>query len=93
MAVEFKFELGTKVRDVISGYEGVVIGRTEWLYGCHRYTIQARGLKDGKPIDTICCDQEAVELIAESTQADPRQAGELTGGPISAPQRAPGVKR
>lgn len=33
-------QLGDRVRDSISRLSGVVIGRTEWLYGCVRLTVQ-----------------------------------------------------
>ena len=44
------FELGDIVRDTITGLEGVVVGRTDYLYGCRRYQIAPRDLKDGKPV-------------------------------------------
>lgn len=37
--------LGQVVRDRITGYSGVVIGRTDWLYGCVRYGVQSTELK------------------------------------------------
>jgi hypothetical protein len=40
----FKINLGAFVKDKITGFEGIVIGRTQWLYGCVRYTVQQREL-------------------------------------------------
>lgn len=32
--------MGKLVRDKISGLEGIVVARTEWLYGCIRLNVQ-----------------------------------------------------
>lgn len=36
----FKFQLGAKVRDKVTGFEGTVIGRAEHLSGCNTYGVQ-----------------------------------------------------
>jgi hypothetical protein len=79
----FKIELGSQVKDKITGYKGMVIGRTEWLYGCRRYTLQAQELKDGKPVEHIACDEDAIEVLE---QAEPHVLKE-TGGPRDDAQR------
>lgn len=86
---DFKIAMGTKVRCKISGYEGIITGRTEWLYGCLRYTVQSPGLKDGKPIDAIGSDEDALEVVGESI-AEPIKA---RGGPTREPERARDVSR
>lgn len=43
-------DLGDLARDSITGFEGVVIGITDWLYNCERVVIQPQKLKDGKVI-------------------------------------------
>jgi len=35
-----KIKLGDKVKDTITGIQGIAIGRTTWLTGCDRITIQ-----------------------------------------------------
>ena len=45
-----KFALGQEVKDIVTGYVGIVAGRTEYLTGCNHYGLAARKLdKDGKP--------------------------------------------
>lgn len=41
-------KLGCKYRDTVTGYEGVAIGRFEYLSGCVRIELE-RADKDGKP--------------------------------------------
>jgi hypothetical protein len=89
MSNGFKYELGSKAKDKVTGYKGLIIARTEWLYGCRRYVLQAQELKDGKPIETVCVDQDAVEIVEE---APPHKMSER-GGDAPSPTRAPDPTR
>jgi hypothetical protein len=57
----FKFKNGDNVRDVVTGFTGVIMGRTQWLNGCVRYCVQSKVLKDGAPND-FNFDEEQLEL-------------------------------
>lgn len=62
---DFVFELGQEVRDVVTGYTGIVRGRAQYLTGCNTYAVQTRKLSDaGKPADWLWFD----ENVLESTQ-------------------------
>jgi hypothetical protein len=65
-----RVNLGDKVRDRISGVVGVVIARTEWLYGCVRCTVQPQEMKDGKPIDATVVDEPQLEILQRSVIED-----------------------
>ena len=72
-----KIKLGDIVTDRISGYEGIVIARTEWLYGCTGIGVQSTGLKDdGTKRDTQWFDEPSLDKAA-------KKAGGLVegGGP------------
>jgi hypothetical protein len=43
----FKFELGEVVKDVVTGFSGVITGRCEYLTGCRQYSITSRTLQSG----------------------------------------------
>lgn len=43
---DFKFDLGDEVEDTVSGFEGVVVGRHQWLTGRSTYTVQSRASFD-----------------------------------------------
>jgi hypothetical protein len=74
-------ELGDRVRDTISGFSGVAVGRTIWLHGCERLGIAPTELdKDGKPRPVEWFDIFQVERIAEST---------ITRGTIGGPTPNP----
>lgn len=91
-------QLGRKVKDVVTGVTGVVVARTEWLYGCVRITFQPQ-LKEGKMPDTITLDEQQLEDLGEhpgiARQIDKARAGAyvVKGGrrvPVDSRRRATG---
>ena len=81
-----KIALGDIAEDSITGFRGVVIARTEWLYGCNRLTLQPKALREGKPIDTQTFDEPQLIFI----EAGPRHADnviQIGGGPRPEPER------
>lgn len=73
-------KLGSKVRDKVTGLEGIAIARTEWLNGCFRIVIQPQEFKDGKPVESYCVDEPQLEVVDdEHILTKGRQTS--TGGP------------
>ncbi len=59
--------LGDKVKDPISGIEGIVMARTEWLYQCVRIIIQPLGAdKDGQAKKYEHFDEEQLEVVEKA---------------------------
>jgi hypothetical protein len=90
-------ELGSKVRDKVTGFEGIAIGETRWLHGCLRYTVQPQALdKDGKQRDVAAFDEPQLIVLQgpEKTkvQATPHEA-RRTGGPAPEPLRRKDASR
>lgn len=73
-------KLGQVVKDKITGYQGVVIAITKWLYGCTRITVQAGELKDGKPVDNYTFDEPQALVIKDNFDkpAKPTHGGRET---------------
>lgn len=84
MLTEFKITLGSKVKCRITGYEGIVIGRSQWLHGCNTYTVKSKELREGKPIDSVHFDEAALDVVK---LAKPREEIPDNGGPREAPGR------
>lgn len=59
-----RIKLGDVVRDTITGFTGVAIGRSVWLYGCERIGIEPAELRDGRPMDPVFFDEQRVEVVA-----------------------------
>lgn len=78
-------ELGKVYRDKITGFQGVAISKTEFLYACERVGLQPQELKDQKLIDPAYFDIHQLELVEEKKDVDfsPKVTvkKERTGGP------------
>ena len=81
-------KLGDLARDVVSGFEGIVIGKTKWLTNCDTYVLSPPTLnKDGEPRKSEHFDIDRVEIVQRGMV---RLAGgkaikeaRKTGGPSS----------
>lgn len=66
---DFKFELGEGVKDVISGFSGVVMGRSQFLTGCNQYSVSPTKLdKDGKRQDWEYFDENRLVATGKSVK-------------------------
>lgn len=77
MSESFKYALGSKAKCKITNYEGTIVGRTEWFYGCRRYLIQSSFLKDGSPIPSFSLDEDAIFLLEAVEDKEPNFKYEL----------------
>lgn len=84
MATEIR--CGQFVGDTLSGLEGVVVARTEWLYGCVRLAVQPSGSKDGKPYEPFWVDEPQVVV------RDTKEVGKEDAETGAAPARRHGPK-
>lgn len=75
--------LGSRVRDIYTGFEGTLVARTEWLHGCARLTIEPTKVKeDGSLPDSLSFDEPRVELVeAEPVRVSRDSSDRRTGGP------------
>ena len=73
----FKFELGDKVRDTITGFSGIIVVRSQWLNNCNTYGLQPTELKDGVPQERIHFDEPQLVVVKEKAA----KASRRTGGP------------
>lgn len=83
-----KIELGSTVRDKITGLEGVVMGRTEYLTGCAHVGIQ-RKLKESDSLipDWQWVDERRVSVVSGTEVISYDCDDDVLGGPApSAPQ-------
>ena len=82
--------LGKKVRDKISGFEGIVTAKTEWLYGCVRYGVQSQKLKkeDGTVLDEQWFDETQLDIVeGELGHEEKKEEGVSPGGSRKIPPR------
>jgi len=83
-------KLGSKVRDSLTGFSGIAIGRTEYMYGCARIAIEPDRLDTtGKPIDVQWFDEQRVEVVKAQKPSVSADSSARSGGP----QRDPSLSR
>ena len=80
MKVEFKFENGEEVEDMVSGFTGIIDCVSLWLNGCRRYSVQPK-MKKGEVTrpESIWLDEESLKRVSDgvSKEIEPSE----TGGP------------
>ena len=83
-------KLGDKVKDSITGIEGIAIARDEWINGCVRVGVQPKA-KKGEAVapDMVWVDIEQIIILKT---AKPKKK-EPTGGPRPTPMHPPDPKR
>ena len=86
-------KLGSKVKDLNTGFEGIAIARAEWLYGCARIRVRSQTLHEGKPLDDQWFDEESIEVVTKQAPKVSADNSAKTGGPHDAPRRAADPKR
>ncbi|MEE8114279.1 MAG: hypothetical protein V3T23_07980 [Nitrososphaerales archaeon] len=84
-----KFILGQRVRDIVTGFEGIATVRVEYINGCNQYLVKPRcEWKKDEPMkqpEGSYIDDQSLELvdqgICDPPAADINQAPAPTGGP------------
>lgn len=94
-----RVQLGDLCKDMVTGFEGVCVARTEWLNGCWRVNLQAQKMgKDGQLPEIFAFDEPQVQVLKSAvvkTLANGEPVGsKKTGGPRDAVGRgAPAARR
>lgn len=80
-------ELGMKVKDMVSGFQGIITGKVYWLNGCERVLISPDTVKqDGGIMEGEWFDVQQVSVIEPDTHVR-RACYKKTGGPMIAPEK------
>lgn len=74
----FLYEMGAKARDKVTGFEGTITARYEFIAGCRQYGIEAKA-KDGE-LKASTFDEERIELV-------PAPAADVKASPSGGPAR------
>jgi hypothetical protein len=72
-------QLGSAARDKITGFEGILTARAEYLYGCNQFCI-VPAARDGKCGDAQWFDEGRVEVTGPGVSAASVRA-DRPGGP------------
>lgn len=71
-------KLGQKVKDIVTGFEGIATARVEYLNGCVQYCVKLQALsKDGAVQDGTYFDEGQLKVVGSGVLVLRRD----TGGP------------
>jgi hypothetical protein len=87
-----KIELGDEVQDTITGFTGIAIGSSKYLYGCTRIWIQPQEIKDGKIFESVWIDEPQLIVMTKQKIKNPRftteiKENKMPGGPQDNPKQ------
>ena len=55
-------KLGKKARDKITGFTGIIVGKSEYLFGCNQYAVSSKVKKEGNDTKTQWFDEGRLEI-------------------------------
>jgi len=73
-------KLGQRVRDKVTGFEGIATARCEYLNGCIQYCIKPTELRKGEMIEGQYIDSQQIEIVKEEEHQELPAEG--SGGPM-----------
>ena len=73
-------KLGSRVRDKVTGYEGITTGYCTYLYGCGQYNIIPGLQSDGKLGESYWFDEGRIEVVGSGINPEEVKA-DKNGGP------------
>ena len=80
--IEFKFSNGDEVKDLVSGFKGIINCSSIWINGCIRYSVQPAVNKgENKMPDSIWVDEQSIEKISDGVNKKIKP--KKTGGPYA----------
>jgi hypothetical protein len=88
-----KITLGDKVKDKVTGFVGIAIGRTIWLQGCDRVIVQPIGVdKAGKTFESQSFDEPQLAIVSAGAVKVAVEK-DSTGGPRMEPHARVNIRK
>ena len=86
-------KLGDKVKDKLTGFNGTVVARAEYLFGCVWVCVVPEKLHDDKPIEDVWFDEQRLDVIPKKNKPEKKLPepveSDYHGGPmLSIPKRS-----
>lgn len=75
-------ELGDEVKDSVSGFRGIAVGRMTYLQGCARISVQPKVGKDGKLPESGNFDEPQLIVLKHKAVVKLETKKDPPGGPV-----------
>ena len=73
--VKAKFKNGQKVRDILTGFEGVIKCVAVYYNGCVRYDVQPALDEKGNYRDSVVIDEQQLKLVMPEKKVPKKKTG------------------
>lgn len=73
-------ELGNRVRDMATGFEGIALSKIDYLTGCTQIGVAAQAKPDATDISTFYIDRDRLEFVDEGIAS--KYKVKNPGGPV-----------
>lgn len=84
-----EIKLGNKVKDIVTGFEGIAVSKVEYLNGCVQYCVKPAKGKDGKMPEGEYIDQQQLSFVSVGVAVKVKD----TGGVMSDAPKGNGMAR
>jgi uncharacterized protein YodC (DUF2158 family) len=61
--MNYRLNLGDEVKDIVTGYKGIIMYRCHWYHNSDTYGVKSQILKDGIPKQTVTFDDAELVLV------------------------------
>ena len=75
-----EIKLGDEVQDTVTGFKGIVVGEHRYLYGCTRFSVQAKSVKNAK-CDEMSFDAPQLKVVSKK-RVKTTKKDRTPGGPM-----------
>ena len=70
-----KIKLGSKVKDIVTGFTGIAVARLECLNKCIQYEVIPKVDKDNKKEKSEWIDEEQLKVIGKGVTTESKPSG------------------
>lgn len=68
-------KLGKKVKDKVTGFEGIATARCEYLNGCTQYCVEPKATKEGAMLEAKYIDDSQLTVVSKGLNVKKKDTG------------------
>lgn len=81
-----EFVFGNILRDKVTGFEGMYVGKCEYMTGCTQLRLQPKVKPDGSYVEGLWLDEGKIELIGDGELRKDNVQGKENGADFTPPR-------